>query len=107
MLGGLWEFPGGKRKESESLEDTCAREIIEETGIQVEGLTEFAHVRHAYSHFTIDLHAFLCEPTQAYTINEGKSGEMARWVLQNDLQDYAFPRANRKIIDLLVSGDHE
>ncbi|MFW5955284.1 MAG: A/G-specific adenine glycosylase [Rhodothermales bacterium] len=99
MLGGLWEFPGGKREEGESLEDTCRREIMEETGMMVTVEREVAKVRHAYSHFTITLHAFQC--AMAPGVRPAKSPSNTAWVREEDLMNYAFPRANRKILDVL------
>lgn len=99
MLGGLWEFPGGKREPGESLEAACARELYEELGVRVVVGPCLARVRHAYTHFRVTLHAFQC------TLQEGtprsRAGLPLRWVPLEELDHYAFPRANRRLIDLL------
>jgi A/G-specific adenine glycosylase len=60
LLGGLWEFPGGHREKNETLARCVARETRQELGIEIAVGKEFAVVDHAYSHFTITLHAFHC-----------------------------------------------
>jgi A/G-specific adenine glycosylase len=99
LLGGLWEFPGGKREPGESLEQCLRREVHEELGIAVKVGTLLTSVEHAYTHFRITLHAFHCQ----YLSGEPQCAACTawRWVTLGDLGDYAFPAANLKIINLL------
>jgi A/G-specific adenine glycosylase len=59
MLGGLWEFPGGKQESNETSVEALHREIQEELGIEISVIEEFMSLKHAYSHFTMTLSAFL------------------------------------------------
>ena len=97
MLGGLWEFPGGKVEPGEPLAEACRREVLEETGLDVEVGREVARVSHAYSHFRITMHAFDCA-VQGGTL-ASETGEPQTWVVAEALDDYAFPRANRRVLE--------
>ena len=99
MLGGLWEFPGGKREPDETVEAACAREVREELGVEVEVGPPVARVEHAYSHFRITLHAFRCRIVAGEPRSAGKLP--LRWVRPDELDDYAFPRANRRVVEAL------
>ncbi|RAP35860.1 A/G-specific adenine glycosylase [Candidatus Marinamargulisbacteria bacterium SCGC AAA071-K20] len=101
MLGGLWEFPGGKQESKESLEETCLREVKEETGLQIEILNPLTSVKHAYSHFKITLHPFLCDYVSGKEIP--KSATELKWVSLNDLSKYPFPKANKVVLESLYT----
>lgn len=97
LLGGLWEFPGGKLKEGENPCQAAAREIMEELNVTATVKELICTVRHAYSHFRITLHAFHCR----YVKGPLKTTNPYRWLSPDELSRYAFPAANRKIIALL------
>jgi A/G-specific adenine glycosylase len=100
LLGGLWEFPGGKIEAGEAPEHAAARELREEMCIEASVGRRIAIVPHAFSHFRITLHAF----DASWISGEpcGRAVTEWRWVLQGELSDYAFPVANREIIARLT-----
>ncbi|NGP88287.1 A/G-specific adenine glycosylase [Aliifodinibius halophilus] len=103
MLGGMWEFPGGKQEEDEDMEETVARELNEELGVEVAITKPFMKLDHAYSHFKITMHAYLCELENG-TPSPNTSQEV-RWISIDELEDYPFPKANRKLTKKLMNID--
>jgi A/G-specific adenine glycosylase len=100
LLGGLWEFPGGKIEEGESAEDAVRREIMEEVGMEVEVTSFVTRVRHAYSHFKVELDVFRCRPRGTPAVSLSGPTDH-RWIVHEEIADYAFPRANHKFIPTL------
>ncbi|MCA9284729.1 MAG: (deoxy)nucleoside triphosphate pyrophosphohydrolase [Phycisphaerales bacterium] len=101
-LAGLWEFPGGKVEQGESVEAAARREALEEVGLEVAELKPLIRVRHTYPHAEIELHAFLGPATIRRGIPAGEAGAPAcRWVPVGELRDYAWPAANAPILDAL------
>ncbi len=101
MLGGLWEFPGGKREPDETLEQTCRRELKEELGIDVRVGEEIVQIKHAYSHFSITLHAFDCVLIDGEPVHH--TAQEIRWMRTENLRELAFPRASQKVIETLLT----
>lgn len=99
LLGGLWEFPGGKVREGERPEDACKREIKEEVNLTVDVGDRLAYVDHAYSHFKIGVDVYTC----CYRAGEVELNgpDDYRWILVDEIDDYPFPGANHKFIPLI------
>ncbi len=99
LLGGLWEFPGGKQEAGETLPECLRRELREELAIEVEVVELFTVVKHAFTHFKITLHAFTCNhiegDPQVIGVRDWK------WMTPTELGRYSFGKADREVIRAL------
>ena len=101
-LGGLWEFPGGKRRSDESFEQCLRRELEEELGIVVEVQDLLETVTHEYPEKTVHLKFFRC----AWLCNEPQKlgcRDFA-WINFDQLADYAFPAADTRLLEKLSAS---
>jgi A/G-specific adenine glycosylase len=102
LLGGLWEFPGGKREGGERLTETVRREVAEELGVAVAVGAKIATLQHAYTHFRITLHAYHCRLLRGTP--RPRAADAWQWLPVARLPELAFPRANQRILELLTLG---
>ena len=100
LLGGLWEFPGGKQEPGEPIEATIARELREELAIEVEVGDELISLEHAYSHRKLRFVVHLCRWLSGDP--QPLACQQARWVQPAELVNYPFPAANARIIAALL-----
>jgi A/G-specific adenine glycosylase len=100
LLGGLWEFPGGKCKPGEPLGTCLRRELQEELGIRVTVGREVGAFRHAYTHFRVEVHAFECRLTGAGP--RPLEHSQIRWVSPADLEKYPMGKVDRAISRAIV-----
>jgi len=105
LLGGLWEFPGTRSHDNESLEETCLRGIREKLDVKVMPTRELTSFCHQYSHFRITMHVFDCTLFPDSEIRGGSRRH--RWIPVSALGDVAMHRSARRISDLISVGQSE
>ena len=95
LLGGLWEFPGGKVEEGETHASALVREIHEELGVEIEPLDRLGTYRHAYTHFKVTLQAWFAD------LKEGEPAALEaseiRWAKIEELAAYPMGKIDRAI----------
>lgn len=97
--GGLWEFPGGKVEEGESVEYALNREFEEELGISVLACTELTQIRHEYIDKPVLLDVWRIEKYSGTP--KGREGQVIEWRALSKLRAEDFPKANERIIRVL------
>jgi len=95
LLGGMWEFPGGTLESGETLEEGLSREIHEELGTTLQIDRPFGVYNHAYTHFSVTLHAFLCRLSGPEP--RALSATQLRWVPPPDLTTFPMGKIDRQI----------
>lgn len=99
LLGGLWEFPGGKQEENETLPAALQREIVEELGCEISVNAQFGEYQHAYTHFRVTLHAFICSVVNGEP--QPIEASQLAWVPLQQLSDYPMGKIDRQIAEQL------
>jgi A/G-specific adenine glycosylase len=100
LLGGLWEFPGGKLKLKETAHQCVIREVKEELDVEVYPCDFIDSINHSYSHFSITMNAYHCQYIKGMPRAIGCSE--FRWIYPNQLTLLAFPVSSQKIFDKIL-----
>ena len=100
LLGGLWEFPGIEIEAGETHAQALQRGCREELGIDVKVGGMVSCVKHAYTHFKVTLNVYRCALADAKPV-ESRSHTELKWASPSEFDSLAFPKANRKFLDLL------
>lgn len=99
LLGGLWEFPGGKLEPGETLQECLRRELREELAVEVDVGELYTVVQHSFTHFRITLHVFTCRHLDGEP--QAIGAQNWAWVTPEELRQYSFGKADRDVIDAL------
>ncbi len=98
-LGGLWEFPGGKRETDETFEECLVREINEELGIEISVGKLFEEIAHDYPEKSVHLKFFICELVSGEPKPIGCAA--VKWIFKNELGNFEFPAADAQLLEKL------
>ncbi len=97
--GGLWEFPGGKLENGETVSQALVRELREETGIRVKASQPLIRIRHQYEDLAVllDVHKVGNWSGTARSLE----GQPLQWVAAADLQNWQMPAADAPIVNAI------
>jgi mutator protein MutT len=100
-LGGLWEFPGGKREAGEAFEECLVREIREELGAEISVGELFGEIHHAYPEKSVQLKFFICKLLRGEP--QPLDCAAVKWVAKTELANFQFPAADAQLLEKLKS----
>jgi 8-oxo-dGTP diphosphatase len=101
---GYWSLPGGIVECGEKLEQSVRREVLEETGLEVEALSVFeiferiipdAEGRIEYHYVLID---YLCRPVGG-RLSAASDVSQVAWVTEQNLGEYRLTDGTLKVVE--------
>ena len=102
-LGGLWEFPGGKRETGEMFEQCLVREIREELGIEISVGELFEEISHDYPEKFVHLKFFICKLISGEP--QPLDCAAVKWISKSELSNFDFPAADAQLLEKLAVFD--
>ncbi len=100
-LGGLWEFPGGKREPGETFEQCLVREIREELGVEISVGELFEEIAHDYPEKSVHLKFFICKLLSGEP--QPLDCAAVKWIEASELAAHEFPAADAQLLARLRS----
>jgi A/G-specific adenine glycosylase len=107
MLGGLWQFPGGRQNVVRQSEVAIYDLVKQTVSVNFTVISEYCQVKHAYSHFKILLTAYKCE---LYSKRDRVAAavddeQVSKWIKFSDINQYPFDKASLKVIDVINASE--
>ena len=101
FMGYLWEFPGGRPEDNETLQKGLERIIKEELGIEVEAGNYFCATGHTI-HCELSIRSYVYETVIRSGSITLKNHEEMKWVLSEDLEKYQFAEHHNHVARVLM-----
>ena len=100
-LPNLWEFPGGKVEENESLNDAIEREIYEELGCRVKAFDVFNDNVHEYDKFIVNLITIKCKLVDGTPMTSEHAALL--WLSKESLNSLVWAPADVPAVEQLMN----
>ena len=101
--GGLWEFPGGKVEQGETIKQALVREIREELNLEIKQSRPLITINHHYDDKSVCLHVYKVMMYQGEAT--GLEGQQLKWLPVSQLSADDFPAANLPVIKAVQLPD--
>ena len=101
--GLQWEFPGGKVRDGERLEDSLRRELAEELAIQAEVGDEVFRLRYRYPDRYVEVVFFSVPSFRG--IAQNRVFEAIAWASRAELVAYNFLEADQELVERIANGE--
>ena len=101
--GLQWEFPGGKVRDGERLEDSLRRELAEELAIEAEVGEEVFRLRHRYPDRHVEV-VFFSVPS-FHGLVRNRVFEAIAWASRAELASYDFLEADQELVRRIAHGE--
>lgn len=101
--GMQWEFPGGKVRNGEKLEEALQRELQEELAIKARIGQEVFRLRHRYPDRFVEVAFFEITSFEGAATN--RVFETIEWATRNQLPAYHFLEADRELVNRIAQGE--
>lgn len=99
-LAGLWEFPGGKQEEGETIEQCIMREIYEELNVHCVVGKYLMSVEKEYEHGDFKLLVYMATIQDIENMRANVHQDL-KWVRTDEMKPAEFPPADVEIIEYL------
>lgn len=101
--GGLWEFPGGKIENNETMEEAIVREIKEELDMNIVFESYFDEKKYIYPEKEINLIALNCRIVgEKYNVLEH---EKVEWITVEEFDNFEFAPADVYFVNKLKNKE--
>ena len=103
VLGGLWEFPGGRVEEGEDDATALMREFEHRLGARVRVGRRVSSVAREYSTYVVELHLYACQ-IEGAELHARNVAEL-RWVKSDEFEDFEFTPVDEASMSRLLAAE--